>query len=108
MTTTVRRAALPLAFIACLSFTAAHAAPDCSVAPSLSPLQKRVAAKAAEGQQALRHFVVGRQTIYQFDIIETMESGMLHKEWLATCSRPAAGSAAPSIQAADEGHSRGG
>ena len=69
---------------------AALAAPDCSVAVPLTPLQMRVAAKAAEGPDALRRFVVTRQAIYQFNVGETMEEGMRHQDWSASCGRAVA------------------
>jgi hypothetical protein len=76
-----------LCAIACLSLGVAHAAVDCSAVPSLTSLQKRIAAKAAEGSDALRRFVAMRQHIYQFDIQATMDEGVSHYQWLSSCAR---------------------
>ena len=83
--TTVRRFIAPLGAAASLACGVAVAAPDCSAVPALTPLQKRIAAKAAEGKDALRGFIVIRQSIYQFDVLETMRAGQRHHEWLASC-----------------------
>jgi len=75
----------PLFALATLCGGTAVAAPDCSVAPALSPLQHRIAASAGDGVDALRRFVAVRQVIYRYDVRATMERGMQHHDWLATC-----------------------
>jgi hypothetical protein len=64
---------------------AVFAAPDCSNVPVLTPLQHRIAASAGQGTDALRRFVAIRQMIYRYDVRATMERGMQHHDWLATC-----------------------
>jgi hypothetical protein len=75
----------PFFALATLCGGAAVAAQDCGVAPVLTPLQHRIAASAGNGVDALRHFVAVRQMIYRYDVRATMERGMQHHEWLATC-----------------------
>lgn len=90
--TTVRRIIAPLCAVAGLCGGPAIAAPDCSIAPALTSLQKRIASAAGEGIDPLRRFVARLQPIYRHDIRATMEQGMQHHEWLATCQRESAGS----------------
>lgn len=90
--TTVRRIIAPLCAVAGLCSGAAVAAPDCSTAPVLTPLQKRITSAAGEGVEPLRRFVARLQPIYRHDIRATMEQGMQHHEWFATCRRASAGS----------------
>jgi hypothetical protein len=52
--TTVRRIIAPLCAVAGLCSGAAAAAPDCSAAPVLTPLQKRITSAAGEGVEPLR------------------------------------------------------
>jgi hypothetical protein len=85
--TVLHRFAAPLGAIACLVATGAIAAPDCSAAPAMTPLQQRVAARAAEGVDAMRRFVTVRQAIYQLDVYATMDQGTAHHEWLSQCGR---------------------
>jgi hypothetical protein len=92
---TIRRFVAPLGAIACLACSGAFAAPDCSVVPSMSPLQQRIAARAAEGTDVLRNFVVMRQAIYQFDVHATMEQGAQHHAWLVQCGHAATAGAPP-------------
>jgi hypothetical protein len=99
--TIVRRFVAPLGAIACLVCTGASASPDCSSAPVLTPLQRRIAASAAEGTDALRRFVAMRQLIHKFDVHATMEQGARHREWLALCGR-AAGDGVPVMTAVEK------
>jgi hypothetical protein len=82
---TGNRFVAPLFALATLCGGAAVAAPDCSVAPALTPLQHRIAASADDGVDALRRFVAIRQIIYGYHVRETMERGLQHHDWLATC-----------------------
>ena len=63
----------------------AQAAANCSATPTMTPLQKRLAARAADGPDALRRFVVMRQPIYQFAVAETMDQATRQQAWFAAC-----------------------
>ena len=87
---TGNRFVAPLFALSMLCGGAAVATPDCSVTPSLTPLQQRVTASAGDGVDALRRFVAIRQVIYRYDVRATMERGMQHHDWLTACSGKAA------------------
>ena len=82
---TARRFANLFLASASLCGGAVFAAPDCNDVPVLTPLQHRIAASAGQGTDALRRFVAIRQMIYRYDVRATMERGMQHHDWLATC-----------------------
>jgi hypothetical protein len=66
-------AAFPLSTVILLvgTGTAAQAAPACE-APQYSPVQHRIVDKAAQGRDALIHFVSFTKPIYQLDLMETV------------------------------------
>ena len=83
----IHRVIVLFSAIACLTGGAATAAPDCSQVAALTPMQKRLAARAGDGPDALRRFVEIRQPIYQLSVADAMESAMRHGEWLASCGQ---------------------